>query len=75
MARAREKLPQIGFWDAEVALPKHDDICTWIYENASVRNDLKGTGIRLYDLPYDIEKALLRAPFYCSRFRLKALRL
>ena len=34
MARAREKLPQIGFWDAEVALPKHDDICTWIYENA-----------------------------------------
>ena len=34
MARAREKLPQIGFWDSEVALPKHDDICQWVYHNA-----------------------------------------
>jgi hypothetical protein len=34
MARAREKLPQIGFWDSEVALPSHDDICQWVYRNA-----------------------------------------
>lgn len=34
MSRAREKLPQIGLWDAEVPKPDHDAICLWVYENA-----------------------------------------
>lgn len=34
MVRARDKTAQIGLWDSEVALPKHDDICLWVYEHA-----------------------------------------
>lgn len=34
MARARDKTAQIGLWDSEVALPKHDDICMWVYDHA-----------------------------------------
>lgn len=34
MARARDKVAQTGFWDEQVAQPKHDEICKWAYENA-----------------------------------------
>lgn len=34
MARARDKTAQIGLWDSEVSLPKHDEICLWVYEHA-----------------------------------------
>jgi len=34
MARARDKTAQIGLWDSEVALPKHDDMCMWVFDHA-----------------------------------------
>lgn len=34
MASAREKLPQLGLWDDEVAKVSHDRIVLWAYENA-----------------------------------------
>jgi hypothetical protein len=34
MAKSREKIQQLGFWDAEVSNPNHDAICLWAYENA-----------------------------------------
>lgn len=34
MSRAREKLPQIGFWDTDIGRPDHDAICLWVYQNA-----------------------------------------
>lgn len=34
MNRAREKLPQIGLWDAEVSNPTHDALCTWALDHA-----------------------------------------
>ena len=33
MARAREKTPQIGFWDAEVSEVNHDQIQIWVHNN------------------------------------------
>lgn len=36
MARAREKVPQLGFWDTEVTKPDHDAVCLWAYENADL---------------------------------------
>lgn len=34
MAKSREKVQQVGFWDAEVKSPDHDTICLWAYNNA-----------------------------------------
>ncbi len=34
MAKSREKIQQLGFWDAEVSKPDHDSVCMWAYENA-----------------------------------------
>jgi len=34
MAKSREKIQQLGFWDAEVSKPDHDAVCLWAYENA-----------------------------------------
>lgn len=34
MSGAREKLPQLGLWDAEVSKPNHDTITLWAYNNA-----------------------------------------
>ena len=36
MAKSREKIQQIGFWDAEVSKPDHDAVCLWAYENADL---------------------------------------
>lgn len=36
MAKAREKIPQLGFWDTEVPKPDHDDVCRWAYENVDM---------------------------------------
>jgi hypothetical protein len=36
MAGARDKVQQLGFWDMEVAKPKHDEITLWALENAEV---------------------------------------
>jgi len=35
MAKSRDKLQQLGFWDDEVVLPDHDAVCMWAYENAA----------------------------------------
>lgn len=34
MAKSREKIQQLGFWDPEVGTPDHDTVCLWAYENA-----------------------------------------
>ena len=34
MAKSRDKIQQLGFWDPEVSNPDHDDICLWAYHNA-----------------------------------------
>ena len=34
MAKSREKVQQQGFWDEEVATPRHDEINAWAYDNA-----------------------------------------
>lgn len=34
MAKTREKVQQLGFWDTEVSKPDHDAVCLWAYENA-----------------------------------------
>lgn len=34
MSKSREKIQQLGFWDAEVSKPDHDAVCNWAYENA-----------------------------------------
>ncbi len=34
MAKSREKIQQLGFWDAEVSRPDHDAVCLWAYEKA-----------------------------------------
>jgi hypothetical protein len=34
MAKSREKVQQLGFWDSEVSKPSHDDVCLWAHENA-----------------------------------------
>lgn len=34
MAKSREKIQQIGFWDPEVPTPEHDAVCMWAYDNA-----------------------------------------
>ena len=36
MAKSREKIQQLGFWDTEVAQPDHDTICLWAYQNAEL---------------------------------------
>ena len=36
MAKSREKVQQLGFWDPEVLKPDHDTICLWAYENADM---------------------------------------
>jgi len=36
MAKSREKIQQLGFWDAEVSKPDHDAVCLWAYENADL---------------------------------------
>lgn len=36
MAKAREKVPQLGFWDTEVTKPDHDAVCLWAYDNAEM---------------------------------------
>ena len=34
MAKSREKIQQLGFWDPQVTTPDHDTVCLWAYENA-----------------------------------------
>lgn len=34
MAKSREKIQQLGFWDAEITKPDHDAVCLWAYNNA-----------------------------------------
>lgn len=34
MAKSRDKLQQVGFWDEEVSKPGHDDVVQWAYRNA-----------------------------------------
>ena len=36
MAKSREKIQQIGFWDEEVVKPDHDAICLWAYANVDL---------------------------------------
>lgn len=36
MAKSREKIQQLGFWDTEVSKPDHDAVCLWAYENADL---------------------------------------
>ena len=36
MAKSREKVQQLGFWDAQVSSPDHDAVCLWAYENAEL---------------------------------------
>ena len=36
MAKSREKIQQIGFWDVEVSKPDHDAVCMWAYENTDL---------------------------------------
>ena len=36
MAKSREKIQQLGFWDSEVSKPDHDSVCLWAYENAEL---------------------------------------
>jgi len=36
MAKSREKVQQLGFWDPDVLKPDHDAICLWAYENADM---------------------------------------
>ena len=36
MAKSREKIQQIGFWDSEVSSPDHDAVCLWAYENSEL---------------------------------------
>ena len=33
MAKSREKIQQLGFFDTEVSKPDHDAVCLWAYEN------------------------------------------
>ncbi len=36
MAKSREKIQQLGFWDTEVSKPDHDAVCLWAYEHADL---------------------------------------
>lgn len=36
MAKSREKVQQLGFWDAEVSKPDHDAVMLWAYDNAEM---------------------------------------
>lgn len=36
MAKSREKVQQLGFWDTQVSSPDHDAVCLWAYENAEL---------------------------------------
>lgn len=33
LAKSREKIQQLGFWDPEVSTPSHDNIVLWAYDN------------------------------------------
>lgn len=56
MAKSREQVQQLGFWDTEVSETPHDKIQIWAYENADyifreVCPDLFERGWRTGDLP------------------------
>ena len=36
MAKSRDKIQQLGFWDTEVSSPDHDAVVLWAYENADL---------------------------------------
>lgn len=36
MAKSREKVQQLGFWDTQVSSPDHDAVCLWAYKNADL---------------------------------------
>jgi len=36
MAKSREKVQQLGFWDTQISSPDHDAVCLWAYENAEL---------------------------------------
>lgn len=51
MAKSREKIQQLGFWDAEVSSPDHDAVCLWAYENAD--SIVRKTCPDIFDRPWE----------------------
>lgn len=47
MAKSRNKVQQLGFWDPEVASPDHDAVCMWVYDNPE--SILRAVHPELYD--------------------------
>ncbi len=53
MAKSREKIQQIGFWDDQVVSIDHDAVCLWAYENADTI--LRRVCPDLFDRPWRSE--------------------
>jgi len=54
MAKSREKIPQLGFWDPEVSTPDHDSVCLWAYDNAD--SIIRKVCPDLFDRPWTSEE-------------------
>lgn len=50
MAKSREKVQQLGFWDTEVSKPDHDSICLWAYRNPETI--FRAVNPELFDHPW-----------------------
>lgn len=57
MAKSREKVQQLGFWDTEVTKPDHDTVCLWAYNNTEVI--FRAACPKEFDRQWDINEILL----------------
>lgn len=62
MSRAREKLPQIGFWDADVSCPTHDALCLWAMDHAD--EVLKAVHPNQFGKPWSSDDVSWHGPSY-----------
>jgi len=68
MAKSRQKIQQLGFWDPEVVTLDHDTICLWAYENTDII--LKKIFPNEFDRPWSMED--LQYGEICTRASLEA---
>lgn len=60
MAKSREKVQQLGFWDTEVSRPDHDAVCLWAYENAE--SMLRAACPSIFDCAWDTREIATISP-------------
>jgi len=57
MAKSREKVQQLGFWDTQISSPDHDAVCLWAYENAE--SILRKACPEIFDRPWNSRETSL----------------